>query len=101
VGSREFKLTWLVDRAVQRLFEVELPWLGTSLYEVREADAGVVERRVKTLIKLLLLRDPGLERYGKARGPLMRVEWQADEILRSRWKPHNRLRAERNRRRKQ
>ncbi len=95
MGPREFKLAWLVDRAVQACFEQELPWLGTTLYEVRAADAAVIERRIKTVIKLMLLRDPGLRRYSRVRSPLMRVEWQADEILSSRWKPHNRLRAER------
>lgn len=93
-GSREFKLTWLIDGAVQVFFEQELPWLGTTLYECRMDDAAVIKRRVQTVIKLMLLRDPGLPRYSKVRSPLMHVEWQADEILGLRWRPHNRLKAE-------
>lgn len=99
MGSREFKLTWLVDRAVATLFQEELPHLGQSLYNVRQADAEAILRHVRTLIKLMLLRDPGLPRYSRVRVPLMRVEWQCDEILNSRWRPHNRLRADRIKRR--
>lgn len=95
MGWREDTLERLVERAVEVFFQEELPHLGQSLYNLRRVDAEVIHRHVRTLIKLMLLRDPGLPRYSRVRTPLMRVEWQAEEILNSRWKPHNRLKANR------